>query len=66
MIYDELRAAVKAHDDWPTEESKANVIYAAERFVEVVDAQAEKIEYMRRHVTPTEEALAQIMDAGSK
>jgi hypothetical protein len=58
---DDLRSAVNAHNDWPTEESKANVIYYACRLVDVIDQHAEMIEYMRRNVTPTQEAVRAIM-----
>lgn len=65
MIFDELRAAVKANDDWPTEESKANVIHYARRFVDAVDQRAVMIAHMRAHTTPSEQALSEIMDGGA-
>lgn len=61
-IFAELRAAVVAYDDWPTPEKRAQVIDLARRFVAAVDHRAAVIEQMRRHVTPSEQALSELLD----
>lgn len=60
-IFGELRAAMLAYDDWPTDEKRATVIELTRRFVRAVDQHAEYIEYMRQTVTPSQEALRAIL-----
>ena len=60
-VVDELRAAVAAHREWPTAGSKATVVYAAQRFVDALDARAAVIAQMRAHVTPSEQALQELL-----
>jgi hypothetical protein len=50
------------YDDWPTSEKRARVIEATRRFVGAVDMQAAAIEHMRQRVTPSEQALAELMN----
>lgn len=61
-IFAELRAAVTSYDDWPTPEKRADVIDLARRFVRAVDGHAEMIEYMRQSVTPSQQALNEILN----
>jgi hypothetical protein len=61
-IVAELRAAVAAHDDWPTDNTRAEVIALARRFIQTIDQRAAVIEQMRHHVTPTEEALSELLN----
>jgi hypothetical protein len=58
----ELRAAVEAYDDWPTPESRAHVIELARRFVGTVNQRAAYIEHMRQSVTPSEQALSELLN----
>ncbi len=60
-IFAELRAALMAYDDWPTPEKRAQVVDLARRFVGAVDQQAAAIEHMRQHVTPSEQALSELL-----
>lgn len=59
--FEELAAAVAAHDEWPSIGAKNDIIAAAERFVGAVKYQADAIEHMRRNMTPREQALADVM-----
>lgn len=61
MIIDELRSAIRDYDDWPTDEKRARVIRATRLFVDAVDQRAEIIEHMRRTITPSEQALGEIL-----
>jgi hypothetical protein len=61
-LFAELKDAVANYDDWPTPEGRARVISLARRFVRAVDQKAAVIEQMRQQVTPTEEALSQLMN----
>ena len=61
-IFAELRAAVELYDDWPTPDKRAQVIDSARRFVQSVDQRAAMIEHMRQHVTPSEQALSEILN----
>ncbi len=61
--FDELQAAVRTHDDWPTAATADTVIYAARNLVDAVQRQAEYVEHLRRTVTPTQEAIAAIMNS---
>lgn len=60
-VFAELQAAVHNHDDWASPDSQAQVVEWARRFVGAVEMRAQVIEHMRQTVTPTAEALAQIM-----
>lgn len=60
-IFAELRLAVAAYDDWPTPEKRAQVVDLARRFVGAVDQRAAVIEHIRQHVTPSEQALAELL-----
>lgn len=60
-VFAELREAVTRNDEWPTVDTNALVIYAARRFVQAVDMQAEVIEQHRREVPPAHEALAAML-----
>ena len=61
-IFAELRAAVMACDDWPTAEKRAQVIDLARRFVGAVDQRTAVIEHMRQHVTPSEQAMSELLN----
>jgi hypothetical protein len=61
-IFSELRAAVLNYDDWPTPEKRAAVIELARRFVDAVDQRAAVIEQMRRTITPSEQALSELLN----
>jgi glutaredoxin-related protein len=61
VVIDELRAALARHDEWPTKQTSAAVIDAARRLVGGVDMRAEVIEQMRRRVTPSEQAIAELL-----
>lgn len=61
-LFDELRAAVLNYDDWPMAEKRVQVIDLARRFVGAVDQQAAVIDQMRQHVTPSEQALAALLN----
>jgi len=61
MILDELRSAVARHDDWPTDESSMVVIETARRLVRAVDMRAQVIEQMRQTITPSDQAVAEIL-----
>lgn len=58
---DLLRRAVRGHDDWPDEGTKAAVIDAARQLIRAIDRRTELIDYTRRNVTPRQEAVAQII-----
>lgn len=60
-VYTELRTAVLDYDDWPTPVKRVQVVDAARRFVGAVDQAAAAIEYMRQHVTPSEQALNELL-----
>jgi hypothetical protein len=60
-IFDELRTALRRHDEWPTNETAAQVIDLARRFVRAVDQRADVIDYYRQNVTPSEEALSELL-----
>lgn len=57
----ELRRTVRDHRDWPTTASVGRVADAAGRLIDCIDQRAEMIEHMRAHVTPTQEAIAEII-----
>lgn len=61
-IFAELKAAVADYDDWPTPEKRAQVIDLARRLVGAVDHRAAVIEQMRQHVTPSEQALSELLN----
>jgi hypothetical protein len=61
MIIDELREALARHDDWPTSETSAVVIDTARRLVQAIDMRAQVIDQMRREVTPTHQAMAELL-----
>jgi hypothetical protein len=61
-LFAELRAAVLVYDDWPGSEARAQVIEAARRFVQAVDQRAAMIEQMRQTITPTDQALAELLE----
>lgn len=61
-LFDELRAAIKDYDDWPTPEKRVEVIDRARRFVGAVDHRTAAIEHMRQTVTPSAEALNQLLN----
>lgn len=63
-MIDELREALARHDEWPTTETSRMVIEQARRFVRAVDQRAQVIEQMRREVTPSDQALAEILGLG--
>jgi hypothetical protein len=56
-----LANAVTAHNEWPDNETRAEVLDAAKRFVDAVIHRGQVIEHMRATVTPDEQALAQIL-----
>lgn len=62
-VFAELRVAVAAYDDWATAEKRAQVIDVARRFVAAVDQRAAAIEHMRQHVSPTDQALGELLGA---
>jgi hypothetical protein len=57
----ELKAALWSYDEWPTPVKRLDVVNCARRFVKAVEARAEVIEYYRAHVTPTEQALSELL-----
>ena len=65
-LFTELREAIRRHDEWPTLETGMNVIHAARRFVQAVDMRADVIEQMRRDVTPTQQALDELLGGAEK
>lgn len=62
MIVDELRHALGRHDDWPTDETSLIVIETARRLVRAIDMRAAVINQMRRNVTPSEQAISELLD----
>ena len=64
-LFDELKVAITRYDDWPTPEERARVISTARRFVRAVDQRAEVIEQMRQSVTPSEQALSELLNGPS-
>ena len=60
-IYTELKTAVCSYNEWGTRSDQCNVIYAAQRFVAAVEQRANVINQMRQTVTPTEQAIAEIL-----
>ena len=65
MIVDELRDALDRHDDWPTDDTGMIVIETARRLIRAIDMRAQVIEQMRRNVTPSEQAMVELMAAHS-
>ena len=61
-LFDELRARIARYDESPTPEERARVISTARRFVRAVDQRAAVIEHMRQHVTPSDQALAELLN----
>lgn len=61
-LFSDLRAAVEAFNQWPDSRSRAQVIGAARLFVEAVDHRAAMIEHMRQRVTPSDQALNEILE----
>lgn len=61
-IFAELRDAMHSYDDWPTHEKRANVIELTRQFVRAVDQHAEVIEHYRQHVTPSAQALSELVN----
>jgi hypothetical protein len=61
LIVDELRHALSRHDEWPTEETSAVVIETARRLVQAIDMRAQVIDQMRRNITPSEQAIAELL-----
>lgn len=60
-IVNELRAAITAYDEWPTPERRVEVIDLCRRFIHAVDQRAAVIEQMRQHVSPSEQALSELL-----
>jgi hypothetical protein len=60
-IIGELRQALARHDDWPTTETKTVVIGCARALIQTIDMRAAVIEAMRQHVTPTDQAIAELL-----
>jgi hypothetical protein len=60
--FEQLRDAVASYDDWPGPDNRFQLIDAARRFVRAVDHRAEMIEQMRQHVTPSEQALSELLN----
>jgi hypothetical protein len=60
-LFDELKYAVRLHDEWPDAATRTVVIDSARRLVQAVEQRAEKIAYMQASLTPTAEAVAQII-----
>jgi len=58
---DELREALEAHAHWPRPASSAAVIDAARRLVQAIDMRAQVIEQMRQTISPTEQAISELM-----
>ncbi len=59
--YMELRQAINLHDEWPTEETRLRVVEQARYLVRAVEQKAAMIAQMRQAVTPTDEAIAQLL-----
>lgn len=60
-LIDELRAALVSYDDWPTPEGRGRVIHHARELVRAIDARAATIEHMRHHITPSEQAIGELL-----
>lgn len=65
-IFAELRAAVLDYNDWPTAKNHARVFDLTRRFVAAVDQRAAVIEHMRQHITPSEQALSELLGEAEK
>jgi hypothetical protein len=61
-LVDVLREAIKRNDDWSTVDTKAAVINTARSLVQAIDQRAATIEFYRAHVTPTDEAIKEMLD----
>lgn len=57
----ELREKMRLHDDWPTKETGYVVIEAARRLIRAIDQRGALIEHMRAHMTPTAQAIGEIL-----
>jgi hypothetical protein len=60
-LFDDMRAAVESYDEWPTPEGRGRVLAATRKFVRAVTRQEQVIEQMRQHVTPSEQALRELI-----
>jgi hypothetical protein len=61
-LLDALRSALARHDEWPSKQTGVEAIDTARRLVQAVDMRAGVIEQMRATVTPTEQALAELLE----
>jgi hypothetical protein len=60
-LFDKLKTAVADYQEWPTAHKRTQVCTAALQFVRAVDTRAAMIEQMRHHVTPSEQALSELL-----
>jgi hypothetical protein len=60
-VIDELRSQLERHDEWPTRQTSALVVDAARRLIQAIDMRAAMIEQMRRDVSPSAQAIGELL-----